>query len=116
MNNKLTFAWVLTLPEGTKGFIVYCDASRVVLGCVLMQHERNYPTHDLALAVVVFALKIWRNYWFSYGCVYRPQESIICVYSKGAESLTNKVVRIVKKKYDISVLYHPARPIWLRML
>ena len=58
---KLTSALVLTLPEGTKDFVVYCDASRIGLGCVLMQHgkviayasrqlkvhERNYPTHDL---------------------------------------------------------------------
>ena len=46
-----------------------CDASRAGLGCVLMQsgrvvaygsrqlknHEQNYPTHDMELAVVVFA-------------------------------------------------------------
>ena len=51
---------------------MYCDASRVGLGCVLMQngrviayasrqlkkHEQNYPTHYLEMAVVVFALKI----------------------------------------------------------
>ena len=75
MKNRLTFAPVLTLPKGTKGFVVYCDESRVDLGCVLMQHgkviayayrqvkehERNYPTHVLELAVVVFALKIWRH-------------------------------------------------------
>ena len=68
---KLTFTLVLTLPEGTKGFVVY-DASRVDLGCVLMQkgkviayasrqlrvHERNYPTNDLELATIVFPLKI----------------------------------------------------------
>ena len=54
-----------------KNFIVYCDASYSCLGAVLMQeknviayasrqikvHEHNYPTHDLELAVVVFALK-----------------------------------------------------------
>jgi hypothetical protein len=59
-----------------KGFDVYCDASHQGLGCVLMQkgkviacasrqlrkHENNYPTHDLELAVVVHALKIWRHY------------------------------------------------------
>ena len=65
----MTTTPVLTLPSGTNGFTVYYDASRVCLGCVLMQngrvvaydsrqlkiHERNYPTHDLELAVVVFA-------------------------------------------------------------
>ena len=56
-----------------------CDASRVGLGCVLMQggkviayasrqlkiHEKKYPTHGLELAVVVFALKLWRHYLYS---------------------------------------------------
>jgi hypothetical protein len=55
---------------------VYCDASGTGLGCVLMQdnriiayasralrpHEQNYPTHDLELAVVVHALKMWSNH------------------------------------------------------
>ena len=58
---------------GTHGFVVYCDASKVGLVCVLTQnkkvidyasrqlkvHEKNYSTHDLYLAAVVFALKIW---------------------------------------------------------
>ena len=57
---------------------MYCDASRAILGCVLMQservvaycshklknHEQNYPTHDMELAAVVFALKIWRHYLY----------------------------------------------------
>jgi hypothetical protein len=55
---------------------VYCDASRTRLGCMLMQdghviayassqlkkHEINYPTHNLELATMVHALKIWRHY------------------------------------------------------
>ena len=58
--------------------MIYCDASTMGLGCVLMQqgkvvayasrqlkqHERNYPAHDLELAVVVFALKTWRHYLY----------------------------------------------------
>ena len=58
--------------------MIYCDESKVGLGCVLMQqvkvianasrqikvHEKNYPTHDLELAAVVFALKIWRYYLY----------------------------------------------------
>ena len=57
---------------------MYCDASKVGLGCVLMQfgrvvaygsrqlknHEQNYPTHDMELAAIVFALKIWRHYLY----------------------------------------------------
>ena len=68
----LTFSHVLTLPEEGVDFIVYCDASGVGLGSVLMQkgkmiayasrqlksHEKNYPTHDLELAAVVFVLKL----------------------------------------------------------
>ena len=62
---------MLTLPNGENKFSVYCDASRVGLDCVLMQngrivayasrqlkkHEQNYPTHDLVMAAVIFALK-----------------------------------------------------------
>ena len=68
----------MTLPEGSIGHVIYCDASRVDLGCVLMkrgkviayatrklkEHEKNYPTHELKLAAVVFALKIWRHYLY----------------------------------------------------
>ena len=61
-----------------KNYTVYCDASRVSLGFVLMQagkvidyasrqlkvHEKNYPTHDLDSDVVVFAWKLWRHYLY----------------------------------------------------
>ena len=69
---------ILVVPSGDGDFIVYNDASKKGLGCVLMQHgkviaydsrqlkeyERNYLTHDLKLAAVVFALKIWRHYLY----------------------------------------------------
>lgn len=68
----MTSALILTLLSGLEGFVIYSDASKKALGCVLMQHgkmisyasrqlkpyEVNYPTHDLELAAVVFALKI----------------------------------------------------------
>ena len=64
---------MLIHPTSGRDYTVYSDASRIGLGRVLMQdgkvvayasrqlksHEQNYPTHDLELAVVVFALKIW---------------------------------------------------------
>ncbi|XP_052726000.1 uncharacterized protein LOC128194436 [Vigna angularis] len=72
LKNKLTSTPVLVIPDAAKPFVVYCDASHQGLGCVLMQekrvvayasrqlkvHEKNYPTHDLELTAVVFALKL----------------------------------------------------------
>ncbi|WMV46405.1 hypothetical protein MTR67_039790 [Solanum verrucosum] len=40
VKDRLTFAPVLTLLEGTNGFVVYCDASKIGLGCVLMQNGK----------------------------------------------------------------------------
>ena len=68
LKRRLTTAPVLILPKPSEPFTVYCDASLMGLGGVLMQngqvvayasrqlkvHERNYPTHDLELAAVVF--------------------------------------------------------------
>ena len=78
LKDRLTSAPLLTLPEGTTGLVVYCDASVVGLGCVLMQHgkvvanafrqlrvhEKNYPTHDLELEAMVFSSKIWMHYLY----------------------------------------------------
>ncbi|GJX65099.1 putative reverse transcriptase domain-containing protein [Tanacetum coccineum] len=71
LKQKLCSAPILALPEGTKDFVVYCDASLKGFGAVLMQrekviaytsrqlkvHEENYTTHDLELGAVVFALR-----------------------------------------------------------
>ena len=73
---RLTHAPVLTLLDDNGNYEIYSDASLNGLGCVLMQHggviayalrqlkphERNYPAHDLELAAIIFALKIWRHY------------------------------------------------------
>ncbi|KAL0434120.1 UNVERIFIED_CONTAM: Retrovirus-related Pol polyprotein from transposon [Sesamum latifolium] len=78
LKRRLTSAPILALPSGDGGYVVYTDASRQGLGCVLMQHgkviayasrqlrphEINYPTHDLELAAIVHALKIWRHYLY----------------------------------------------------
>jgi len=83
LKRRLTNAPILVIPDVGKPFEVYCDASHLGLDCVLMQekkavayasrqlkvHERNYPTHDLELAAIVFALKIWRHYL--YGAQFR---------------------------------------------
>ena len=64
---------MLIQPTSGREYAMYSDASKMGLRCVLMQdgkvvafasrqlkpHEQNYPTHDLELEAVVFALKIW---------------------------------------------------------
>ncbi|GJZ50899.1 putative reverse transcriptase domain-containing protein [Tanacetum coccineum] len=76
LKQKLCSTLILALPEGTKDFVVYCDASIKGFGAVLMQqekviaytsqqlnkHEENYMTYDLELGAVVFALRLWRHY------------------------------------------------------
>ena len=93
----LTSAPVLTLPSRDEGYTMYCDASRVGLGCVLMQngkviayasrqlkkHEQNYPTHDLEMAAVVFALKIWMHYLYGMTCeIYTDHKSLKYIFQQ----------------------------------
>jgi hypothetical protein len=82
LRQHLTSAPVLVQPDNSKPFEVFCDASGTGLSCVLMQegrviayasralrpHEINYPTHDIELATVVHALKIWRHYLMGNHC------------------------------------------------
>ena len=82
LKQRLITAPVLTIPRNLEGFVIYSDTLKKGLGCVLMQqskvityashqlksYEKNYPTHDLELAAVVFALKIWRHYLYGERC------------------------------------------------
>jgi hypothetical protein len=96
LKKRLTMTPVLTLPDQSKRFTVYCDASRDGFSCVLMQegrviayaswqfrrHELNYPTHDLELAAVVHALKIWRHYLFGQRCdIYTHHKSLKYIFT-----------------------------------
>ncbi|GJS42197.1 putative reverse transcriptase domain-containing protein [Tanacetum coccineum] len=99
LKDKLCNAPILALPDGPKDFVVYCDASGIGLGYVLMQkdkviayasrqlkfHEGNYTTHDLELGAVVFALKIWRHYLYG---------------TKSIELFSD---------YDCEIRYHPGK-------
>jgi hypothetical protein len=56
-------------------------------------HEKNYPTHDLELAVVVHALKTWRHYLYRQKCdIYTDHKSLKYIYSVRVEHETAKMV------------------------
>jgi hypothetical protein len=97
LRTLLTSAPVLAQPDIEKPFDVYCDASGTGSGCVLMQegrviayascqlwkHEVNYPTHDLELATVVHALKIWRYYLLRNLCnIYIDNKSLQYIFTQ----------------------------------
>ena len=103
---------------------MYCDASRVGLGCVLMQHgkaiayasrqlkrqEQNYPTHDLELAAVVFALKIWRHYLYrEIFEVFTDHKSLKYIFGQRDLNLRQSRWLELLKDYDCTISYHPGK-------
>jgi hypothetical protein len=97
LKKRLTTTLVLTMPNMERSFSIYCDASGQGLGCVLMQdghvvvyasrqirkHEEKYLTHDLELAAVVHALKIWRHYIIGKRCeVYSDHKSLKYIFTQ----------------------------------
>ena len=101
----------MTLSDDSGNFEIYSDASLNGLGCVFMQHckviayasrqlkphEMNYPTHDLELAAIIFALKIWRHYL--YGEKYK-------IFT---DHLRQRRWVELLSDYDCTIDYHPGR-------
>src|SRR6187551_1985898 len=124
LRHKLTTTPMLTLPDIRKDFVVYCDASRQGLGCVLMQegkvvayasrqlrkHEENYPTHDLELAAVVHALKIWRHYLIGNKCdIYTDHKSLKYFFTQSELNMRQRRWLELIKDYDLNIQYHPGK-------
>ena len=120
----LTEAPVLTQPTCSKEYVIYSDASLNGLGCVLMQegkvvayasrqlkpHEKNYPTHDLELAAIVFALKIWRHYLYGEKCfIYTDHKSLKYLPSQRELNLRQRRWIELIKDYDCVIDYHPGK-------
>ena len=114
----------MTLPEGSDGYVIYCDASRVCLGCVLMQidkvisyafrnlkvHENNYLTHDLELAALVFALKIWRHYLYNVHIdLFTNHKSLQYEFTQKELNLRQRRWLEFLKDYNLSVHYNPRK-------
>jgi hypothetical protein len=121
LRQHLTTAPELAQPDSSKPFDVYCDATR---GCVLMQdnrviayalralrpHEQNYPTHDLELAVVVHALKMWRHYLMGTHCnILTDHKSLKYIFTQDDLNMRQRRWLALIKDYDLEVYYHPGK-------
>jgi hypothetical protein len=120
----LTTASVLAQPDIEKPFDVYCDASGSGLGCVLMQegrviayasrqlrrHEEHYPTHDLELAAVVHALKIWRHYLLgNIYHIYTDHKSLKYIFIQSELNMRQRRWLELIKDYELEIHYHPGK-------
>ncbi|KAA0052359.1 pol protein [Cucumis melo var. makuwa] len=121
LKQKLVTALVLTVPDGSESFVIYSDASKKGLGCVLMQqgkvvayasrqlksHEQNYPTHDLELATVVFALKIWRHYLYGEKIqIFTDHKSLKYLFTQKELNMRQRRWLELVKDYNCEILYH----------
>ncbi|KAA0047130.1 reverse transcriptase [Cucumis melo var. makuwa] len=124
LKQKLVTAPVLTVPDGSGSFVIYSDAFKKGLGCVLMQqgkvvayasrqlksHEQNYPTHDLELAAVVFALKIWRHYLYGEKIqIFTDHKSLKYFFTQKELNMRQRRWLELVKDYDCEILYHPGK-------
>jgi hypothetical protein len=111
-------------PDIEKPFDVYCDASGIGLGGVLMQegrvitytsrqlrkHEVNYPTHDLELPAVVHALKVWQHYLLGNMCnIYTNHKSLKYIFTQPELNMRQRRWLELIKDYNLQVHYHPSK-------
>ncbi|GAU46468.1 hypothetical protein TSUD_402350 [Trifolium subterraneum] len=120
----LTRAPVLVIPDPDKKYVVYCDASNKGLGCVLMQEgavvaytsrqlkpdEENYPTHDLELAAIIFALKIWRHHLYGVQfALYSDHKSLRYLFDQKELNMRQRRWMEYLKDFDFELNYHPGK-------
>ncbi|GKE12999.1 putative reverse transcriptase domain-containing protein, partial [Tanacetum coccineum] len=118
---RLCSALILALPEGSENFVVYCDASHMGFGAVLMQkenviayafrqlkvHDKNYTTHDLELGVIVFALKMWRHYLYCAKCVvFTDHKSLQHILDQKELNMRQRRWLELLSDYDCDIRYH----------
>ena len=122
LKRRLTIALILIVPDKGQGYTVYYDASKVGLGCVLMQsrrvvaygscqlknHEQNYPTYDMELVAIVFALKIWRHYLYGEQFeVYSDHKSLKYIFTQRDLNMRQRRWMEFLEDYDFTLHYHP---------
>ncbi|GJZ42705.1 putative reverse transcriptase domain-containing protein [Tanacetum coccineum] len=121
---KLYSAPILSLPEGSEDFVVYCDASLKGFGAVLMQREKviayasrqlrkneeNYTTHDLELGAVVFTLQLWRHYLYDTKCtIFIDHKSLQYICDQKELNMRQRRWIELLSDYDCVIRYHPGK-------
>ena len=97
----LVWVWFVFMQEGR----VVAYASRQ-----LRKHEMNYPTHDLELAAVVHALKIWRHYLIGHKSdIYSDHKSLKYIFTQTDLNLRQQRWLELIKDYDLEMHYHPRK-------
>ncbi|GKV35907.1 hypothetical protein SLEP1_g44109 [Rubroshorea leprosula] len=124
LKKKLVTVPILALPINEEGFTIYSDASKKGLGCVLKQkdkiiayasqqlkpYEENYPTHDLELVAVIFALKIWRHYLYGETCeIFTDHKSLKYIFTQKELNMRQRRWLELLKDYDLTISYHPGK-------
>ncbi|XP_062118839.1 uncharacterized protein LOC133832520 [Humulus lupulus] len=124
LKQRLTMETVLTVPYSDELYVVFTDASGTGLGGFLMQngkvvayascqlkpHEKNYPTHDLELAGVIFALKIWIcNLYGAKFELYSNHKSLKYLFTKRDLNLRQRRWVEYMEDYYFTLQYHPGK-------
>ncbi|GJV43412.1 reverse transcriptase domain-containing protein [Tanacetum coccineum] len=124
LKQKLCSVPILALPDETKDFVVYCDASLKGYGVILMQrekvivydsqqlkvHKENYTTHDLELGAVVFAIRLWRHYLYETKCVvFTDHKSLQYILNQKELNLRQRRWIKFLSDYDCEIWYHPGK-------
>ena len=124
LKRRLTSAPILIVSERGQGYTVYRDASKGGLGCVLMQsgivvaygsrqlknHEQNYPTHDMELETVVFALKILCHYLYGEQFeMYSDHKSLKYIFTQRDLNMRQRRWMEFLEDDDFTLYYHPCK-------
>ena len=76
----------------------------------LKPYEQNYPTHDLELAAVIFALKIWRCYLYGTRFeVFTDHQSLKYLFTQRDLNLRRRRWAEYMVDYDFTLQYHPGK-------
>jgi len=124
LKHRLVSAPVLTLPRESEKFVIYSDASLQGLGYVLIQQgkviayasrqlkdqEKNYPMHNLELAAIAYALKIWRHYIFRETVeIYTDHKSLKYIFTHKELNIKQRRSLELIKDYDCYIMYHSGK-------